>query len=1024
MTGRATRLVAIAAACLVPLVASADPAERPLRLPEGMAGPLSPAEAVASMEPATGWKVELVAAEPLVVDPVAIDWAADGSLWVAEMADYPLGIDPPPGPNQQGRPGGRVRRLRDEDGDGMLDSGGVFLDGIPFPTGVMAWRDGVIVSSAPTVFFVRDTDGDGRGDERIDLFVGFGEGNQQHRINGCRWGLDGWCYLANGDSGGRVRSLTGDRELDLGTRDLRVRPETGEMEVVAGTSQFGRACDDWGHWFGCSNSDPAFALGPDDPALERNRFVTPPAARHRLIDPAQPLFPASPTIARFNYPGSANHFTSACGLEVVRDSLAGVASSGSLVVCEPVHNLVHREALARDGSHVSTRPLDPGGHLLRSRDGWFRPVMARTGPDGGLWIVDMYRAVVEHPAWIPAHVQERIDLRAGDDRGRIWRIVPASIPRRAIPRLDRLTPSELVAQFSSPNGTMRDLAQRTVIERCTHAVRTGRPSEPDPRDVDTFEQALRAATTSAEQAIARATALWTLALIGRIDEPSLAAAFADIDPRMRVQAVAVARRHLDAFPGLVPALVRLAQDAAAADPDLAIHLACGLGGLDRADATAGVAALIVRHREDPAVTSAILAAFDPTRVAGLIAALPALADAGRHVVAPLERMVAATGDLAALDRLVADALGTVGDPPTARQILVLADAAESLQSRALPLVRLVSLTGSSTDADVVRRIVAAARSIARDPASDRATLLAAIRLLGTLHDEDRGVPAADDLSTLAGLTEANRPPDVQRAALDAIVRIPHDITAATLVSAWRSTGPATARGIIDRLIGREPWALALLAALAEGRLPPAAVDAAARQRLLEHRADAVRGRAATTLGARIGARDEVVRRLAHAATLAGDAVRGENVFVSRCATCHRMGQVGHEVGPNIAAVGNRTPVALLEAILDPNRVVEDRYVSYVAVTDDGLQHTGILAGETDATLTLRSQNGQDVTLRRESVEQMVRTGRSLMPEGFEGDLSAQDLADLFAAIGRLGAAPEGTPVETPPRPEPKGLRRL
>ncbi|MFM8984625.1 MAG: PVC-type heme-binding CxxCH protein, partial [Planctomycetia bacterium] len=519
------------------------PAAKALRLAEGMADPLSPAEALATMETLPGLRVELVAAEPLVADPVAIDWGADGSLWVAEMADYPLGIDPPPGANQKGRPGGRVRRLVDTDGDGIPDSGTVFLAGIPFPTGVMAWRDGVIVTSAPTVFFARDTTGDGRSDERIDLFTGFKEGNQQHRINGLRWGLDGWCWLANGDSGGRVRSLATGREIDLGNRDLRVRPETGELELVAGMSQFGRARDDWSHWFGCNNSDPCFLLGPDDPALARNRFVQAPAARHQLVDPGQRLFPSSPTVARFNYPGSANHFTSACGLEICRDPLLGPDFAASLVVCEPVHNLVHREALERDGWGFRSRRLDRETHLLRSSDNWFRPVLARTGPDGCLWVVDMYRAVVEHPEWIPPEIQERIDLRAGDDLGRIWRLVPAGGRGRAVPRLDRLSPADLVAVLSSPNGTLRDLAQRTVIERCTPATATAAAAAraPDAGTVAEFTELLGQAAAAADEPVTRATAVWTLALIGRLDESTLLRALDDSDPRVQAQAVAVSR---------------------------------------------------------------------------------------------------------------------------------------------------------------------------------------------------------------------------------------------------------------------------------------------------------------------------------------------------------------------------------------------------------------------------------------------------------------------------------------------------
>ncbi|HEY1785325.1 MAG TPA: PVC-type heme-binding CxxCH protein, partial [Pirellulales bacterium] len=183
--------------------------------------PLAPAAAAKTLRVPAGLRVEQVAAEPLVASPVAIDWGPDGKLWVAEMIDYPLGLD------NAGKPGGRICYLLDTDGDGRYDRRVSFLDDVAFPNGVMAWRDGVLVTAAGEVFFARDTNGDGRADERRTLFEGFKLGNQQHRVNGPRWGMDGWCYLANGDSGGLIQSPLPNKEIDISGRDLRVRPDDG-----------------------------------------------------------------------------------------------------------------------------------------------------------------------------------------------------------------------------------------------------------------------------------------------------------------------------------------------------------------------------------------------------------------------------------------------------------------------------------------------------------------------------------------------------------------------------------------------------------------------------------------------------------------------------------------------------------------------------------------------------------------------------------------------------------------------------
>jgi putative membrane-bound dehydrogenase-like protein len=224
-----------------------------------MTRPLSPEESLKDLHVRPGFTVELVAAEPLVVDPVAFDWGPDGQLWVVEMRDYPSGITWKKEGDQFGVPGGRVKVLTDENGDGKYDKAAIFLDEIPFPTGVKVWRKGILVTAAPDVLYAEDTNGDDKADVRKVLYKGFGEGNQQHRVNGLRWGLDNWLYIGNGDSGGVIKALatvsgplapradtvsrsettTGNgtrsvpttTEVNVNGRDLRIRPDTGEIDA-------------------------------------------------------------------------------------------------------------------------------------------------------------------------------------------------------------------------------------------------------------------------------------------------------------------------------------------------------------------------------------------------------------------------------------------------------------------------------------------------------------------------------------------------------------------------------------------------------------------------------------------------------------------------------------------------------------------------------------------------------------------------------------------------------------------------
>ncbi len=297
-----------------------------------------------------------MAAEPLVAAPVAFDWGPDGKLWVAEMIDYPLGLD------NQGQPGGRICYLEDTDGDGRFDRRTLFLDGVAFPNGVMAWRDGVLVTAAGEVFFARDTDGDGKADERKTLFAGFNPGNQQHRVNGLRWGMDGWFYLANGDSGGVIESRQTGRRVDISGRDLRdstrrrlarnrdrhdaVRPRPRRLGPLVRLEQLESRL-----------------------SIRARRSLPAPQSARRTACPeigqsstlAMLLHPLSVTIHRLNDPQPANHYTSACGATIYRDDLLGARVAGNYFVCEPSHNLVHREiAHAETGwSITASRPTEP-----------------------------------------------------------------------------------------------------------------------------------------------------------------------------------------------------------------------------------------------------------------------------------------------------------------------------------------------------------------------------------------------------------------------------------------------------------------------------------------------------------------------------------------------------------------------------------------------------------------------------------------------------------------------------------------
>ncbi len=425
------------------------------------------------------------------------------------------------------------------------------------------------------------------------LFTGFVEGNPQHRVNGFEMGLDGWVYGANGDSGGRVRSLKTGQTVAISGRDFRFRPDTGEFEAESGQTQYGRHRDDWGRWFGNNNPNWAWHYLLANRDVRRNPHYAAPDPRHTL-EPETRVYPVSITVARFNDVGMANHVTSANSATPYRDELFGPWFATSLFVSEPVHNVVHRMVLEPDGVTFRGRrgPNGAGREFLASSDNWFRPTMLKTGPDGALWVADMYRAVIEHPEWIPDDWEKRLDLRAGSEQGRIYRVFPVNRKPRPIPRLDQLDETGLVAALDSPNGWQRDTAERLLLHR------GGTTALP----------ALRELAVRTKRPQARVQAIWALADLGGLDESSAMAGLNDRDGRVREAVVEAVEPLLPKSDALAEAVLRLAEDPEAR---VRFRLALLLGNWDDHRAGEALAKLARRDGKDSWMRTAILCSAMP-----------------------------------------------------------------------------------------------------------------------------------------------------------------------------------------------------------------------------------------------------------------------------------------------------------------------------------------------------------------------------------------------------------------------------
>jgi putative membrane-bound dehydrogenase-like protein len=940
--------------------------------------PVSPQESLAHLKVSKGFEVQLVVAEPMVIDPVAIAWGADGKLWVAEMADYPLGKD------NQGGACGRIRYLEDTNADGQYDRSTLFLENVNFPNGIIAWKKGVLVTAAPEIFYAEDTNGDGKADVRKTLYSGFIPGNPQLRVNGLQWGLDGWLYCANGWSGGVVKSEQTGEKVDIRGRDLRIHPDTGRMDLLAGVTEFGRNRNWRGDWFGCDNSNPIWHFALEDRYTRRNTHFAPPDARHQLMAPPNPkVFAISAPQKRYHHFNEAERFTSACAVMTYGDQwLFPPGPQQHAFVCEPVHNLVHHQVLSQQGSsYTSTRaPGEEQREFLASDDGWFRPVMTRTGPDGALWVVDMYRYMIEHPEFLPPEGKAELEpfYRLGEDRGRIYRIVPTGKRSGLPPRLDQLTTAELVAALDTANDWQRDTAQQQLMWRADASA----------------VPALEALVREGRLPQARFQALATLAGLNAMGEETVLAALKDQHPAVRRQAL----RSSEAL--RQTSRLELALFDAVADPDGLVQqqLAATLGMWTSPKTAVALAALAMNAPADRYLQSTVLSSI---RTENVSAVLRHLLDNGDRVApavmqAMLEQAIATDHHaevLVAIDRLPADARQWTPDQAATFTRII---SAFAHRQKSFPQIAAKSGAEGSRAMERLASFTTIAREVAADAQATLQQRRIMIEFLGAVAEN-----RAEDRQVLTELLVPQTDTEVQKHAIQRLAALRDADIGTVLLQNWASYTPAIRQQIMQCLVSRSEWTGQLLSAIASGVVAPADIDTTTRQRLLQLPEKALKAQAEKVFAvAGDGDRQQVISRLQGVLKLSGNAAAGKEVFKQKCSVCHRLENVGHEVGPNLAALTDKSPVALLQAILDPSRGVETRYMNYLAITSDGRSFSGILASETGSHITLLMQEGKEQVILREDLEQIRSSAKSLMPEGFERELTPQNLADLLAYLGR------------------------
>ncbi|MGE3806046.1 MAG: PVC-type heme-binding CxxCH protein [Gemmataceae bacterium] len=944
---------------------------------EKQRGPRSPAEEKAAIQLDPGLKLELVATEPQVESPVALAFDEAGRLFVAEMLDYPNG--PPKGQP----PESRIKLLEDADGDGVYEKATIFAEQVSFANGLMPWQGGLIVTAAPHILFLKDTDGDGKADRRHILFTGFAEENPQLRVNHPMLGLDNWIYVSNGLRGGSIKKGSGEGQpaISISGMDFRFDPIGGRYEAISGPGQFGHCFDDWGRRFVCDNRHHLRHVVLPNHALKRNAFLAVPGV---LEDTTQlgtdkqgggaPVYPLSKNWTTSNL--HAGQFTAACGVFVYRGDLLPESYRGAAFTCDPTGNLIHQEVLKPHGATFRSKPPRDKVEFFATPDDWCRPVYLELGPDGALYVADMYRAVIEHPQFMPQELKNRPDLLLGKDKGRIWRIVPDKYTPKAMrPGLDKAATEKLVELLGHPNAWWRTTAQRLIWER------------QDKEAIPPLKQAL-----AAQAPLARVHAGWLLAGFNALDDGALTTLLDDKDPRVRENAVCIAADSREAKPRLPDRLIALADDS---DAQVRFQVALALGGWNDERVVPALAKIALADAADPWARRAVASSV-PERAGALLARLleekkqPAGYNA---LVEELSALVGARRDpqevagvLAALQKLPGDQLG--------RQLAILVGIADGMGRRGTQLTAFLDKLPAKDRplAEGVKKLFKETAQVAGDSKKPPGERLAALNLLA--H-------AAWDVASpvLTKLVQEEPLQDIRLAAVAALAAQPDAKVSELLMDDWRSYTPALRRGVTEAMMRTPARIEYFLKQIEAGSVKPGDLDPLRMRQLVNHRDTKIRELAGKLLKQSLPAdRKKVLEEYQAALKMKGDAARGKQVFQKNCAACHKIADVGVNVAPDISDTRTKTYEMLLVDVLSPNQAIDNNFVNYLVTTKNGKVLTGIITAETAASITLvRAENQRDVVLRQD-IDEIVSSGASLMPEGLEKNITVADMADLLSFL--------------------------
>jgi len=897
-----------------------------------------------------------------------------------------------------------------------MDQRTVFVEKLSWPTAIHPWKDGVLVIAPPTMTWYRDTDHDGRHDTSETWSTGFGRSNVQGMANSLRWSVEGYLVGSTSSSGAELSGIAVPHEpLVLRGRDFRIDPIAKRIEPISGGGQHGAAINRWGDRFVTSNSDHLQQIIDLDGWLSKHNVGSLPIATRRSIavdGPQAEVFRASPIepwrIVRTRLrvsgesPGAiegggraAGYFTGATGTWIMDDEAGfGVPGFDTALVCDVGSNLIHRKKLESNELFWSASRIDDHAEFVSSSDIWFRPVQLGDGPDGALYIADMYREVIEHPKSLPPAIKKHLDLNSGNDRGRIWRVCRESSNPNEITShpqvlqdqaIAAMTNDGLVRKLSSSIAWPRRMAGQLLIER--NAI--------DSKEL--LSQLVNESPSPATQILA----LHLLSRLGSLDDQILISAMTNPNPRVDRHAIQLVRESdraelLLSSPDLLASLIERS------DARLRLELAMTASSLPR-ERMISILQQLIPKTTDSTTRSVVIASAsaDSWQLFGFGSDQP------RSIDAKTEKAWLSSLLPFWCQQLGADKTSSVESlrnhfqhwmhqelNESAERGQLWADLIAKLPSKAMAERFLACWLPA--DRQAWSHAIASAVQQSGLPPAEQERRIAWLRFVdGDLR-----------MALLERLLSPNASPALQIGAIEACLWVDPKATASILLKRFSGMTPRLQEPVLLALVGQPDAVSILVEAIDAKQIPIAQITPTARQRMLNHPTVVTRKRFALLLAA-TETTDRQLQQviesyrvaLEASANLAKEPMtleRGQTAFQKNCSACHRIGQDGQDVGPPLKSLHEKSPEQLLISILDPNREVDPRFQAYSVLMDDGRVLTGVIREESANQIILAESGGKLSTVSRDEIEQVKGNGYSLMPTGLHQQLTPEAMSELIA----------------------------